>query len=194
MVETITPVVHGGRNRSYSAAVALHVLSATLAAALVGALLGAAGRLLEAPWGVAGIVAAIAVSALYAARELLGIDIPLPGRKAQVPDWWRSFYSPPTTAIMYGAGLGAGFLTYPTYGTFTAVAVLATVSGDPLAGALLCAPFGLARGLSVLASLSGADSGMVVEHLNDIAARRAPALVNGGVMVAVAVACTLALS
>ena len=47
-------------------------------------------------------------------------------------------------------GLGVGFLTYLTHGTLVVVAVAAAASGRPVVGATLVAPFGLARGLSVL--------------------------------------------
>jgi hypothetical protein len=193
MVETIAPVVHGGRKRPYYATVGLHTLGATLTAALAGMLFGALGMALGAPWGSLGIGIVVAVSVVYGVREILGLPIPLPERRAQVPDWWRTFYSPATTALMYGAGLGAGFLTYLTYGTYVTVAALAVVSGDPLVGAVLCAPFGLARGLSVLVGRRTRDTGMLVERLNDVAVTKRPSMVNGLTMLAVAGAGLIAL-
>jgi hypothetical protein len=181
MVETIAPVVHGGRKRPYYATVGLHTF-------------GALGMVLGAPWGSLGIAIVVVVSVVYAAREILVLPIPLPERKAQVPDWWRTFYSPTTTALMYGAGLGAGFLTYLTYGTYVSVAALAVVSGDPVIGAVLCAPFGIARGLSVLvARRTTIDTGMLVERLNDVAITRRPSVVNGLTMLVVAGAGLIAL-
>ena len=55
MVETITPVVYGGRGR-WVGALAVHVLGATLTAALFGAALGATGAALGAPYGRAGLL------------------------------------------------------------------------------------------------------------------------------------------
>jgi len=46
MVETITPVVHGGRAGRWAGSVALHVTGAVASAAAFGAILGAAGSLL----------------------------------------------------------------------------------------------------------------------------------------------------
>lgn len=90
MVETISPVVHGGRTKSYWSALALHVLGATLAAALLGDALGTLGIVLGAPWGGAGLYALAIVALLYVWRELL--RLPVPSLRKQVPAWWRTFY------------------------------------------------------------------------------------------------------
>jgi Na+-driven multidrug efflux pump len=150
MVETIDPVVHGGRNRSYRSAVLLHALGATMSAALVGAVLATAGWAVGAPWGRAGPIVVIVVAVVYLLREALRLPVPLFDRRRQVPEWWRTFYSARTAAFLYGVGLGAGYFTYLTYGTFVVVSAAALVSGNPLLGALLTGPFGLARGLSVM--------------------------------------------
>src|SRR5919108_412641 len=108
MVETITPVVHGGRRSRWGVAVALHLLGAGLSAAALGAVLGGLGWVLGAPWGSVGSWAVAAVAALYALRELFGLPIPLPDRRKQVPEWWRRFFGPSATAFLYGLGLGVG--------------------------------------------------------------------------------------
>jgi hypothetical protein len=166
MVETITPVVHGGRGRW----VALHVVGATLTAGLLGAVLGAGGLLLGAPFGRAGLVGLGAVALVYAAGVLAIVEVPVPQLRRQVPSWWRTFFSPRVTAFLYGAGLGVGFLTYLSTGALVVVAVAALVSGEPWLGAILLAPFGLARGLSaiVAANVRSADDGVrLVDRLNE---------------------------
>lgn len=150
MVQTITPAVHGGRRLSYVGSVALHALGATVSAAALGAVLGTAGAALGAPWGSVGLLVVAAVAALYALREAAGLPLPLPQLRRQVPEWWRSFFSPPIAALLYGLGLGVGFLTYLTFGTFVAVCAAAVASGDPLVGASALGLFGLARALSIL--------------------------------------------
>jgi hypothetical protein len=185
MVETITPAVHGGRTRRYWTSVVLHAFGATVSAAAIGLLLGGTGALLGAPWGTAGLVALAAVTGLYAAREAVGLKIPLPNLHRQVPEWWRTFFDPPVAAALYGLGLGVGFLTYLSFGTYVAVAAGAVVFGDPLVGAALCAPFGLARGLSVAISDGGQE---VVESLERLAQTAAPRAVNAGAMVLVLLA------
>ena len=147
MVETITPVVHGGRAR-WMGALALHALGATAAAVAFGAALGGIGRLLGAPWGRAGLLAVTTVTVLYALGELTSLRIPVPQLRRQVPDWWRTFFGRPTAAALYGAGLGVGFLTYLANGTLVVVSFAAVAGGRAWMGALVVAPFGLVRGLS----------------------------------------------
>ena len=148
MVETITPVVHGGRTRRWVLALALHVVGAGIAAAAFGAVLGAAGMALGAPWGVAGLAAIGALGVLYLTREAFGVRVPVPQLRRQVPDWWRTFFGFETAALLYGMGLGIGFLTFLRQGTFVVVSAAAIATGRPLLGALIVAPFGVARGLS----------------------------------------------
>src|SRR5215211_7719064 len=111
MVETISPVVYGTRTRWISA-LALHAVGAAATAAAFGAAIAAAGALLGAPWGRAGAVAVVVLVAVYGARELAGLPIPVPQLRRQVPDWWRTYFGRPFAAFLYGAGLGVGFLTY----------------------------------------------------------------------------------
>jgi len=191
MAETIVPVVHGGRRRNYWTAVALHALAASAAAGALGALLGATGGALGAPWGSAGAVLVAAVAALYALGAAFGIPVPIPGRHRQVPDWWRSFFSPPTAADLYGLGLGVGFLTFLTFGTFVAVAVAALAVGDPLLGAVLCGPFGLSRGLTITVTRRTRDAdeaARVVDRLAGRAQRPLARALNAGVLAALALA------
>ena len=191
MVETIAPVVHGERRSRWWAAVGLHALGATVAAAAFGAVLGAFGAVLGAPWGAAGLTAVIAVAALYAARELFGVPVPLPDRRRQVPEWWRTFFPASISSFLYGLGLGIGFLTYLRHGTLVAVTATALAGGEPLAGAVLVAPFGLARGLSVSVGRSGTSGTAiagVVDRLERLAQTRVPAVVNGLALVALGAA------
>ena len=183
MVETITPVVYGQRS-SYLVAVILHASAATVTAGLTGALLGLAGMIAGAPWGEPGTIAVAVVALVYALREIARMPVPLPNARRQVPEWWRTFFSPPVAATLYGAGLGIAFLTFLSFGTFVAVAAGALVSGDPLLGGLLCAPFGLARGLAVAVvgrgSRAPADT---VDALARVGAGTAPRAVNGAILV-----------
>jgi len=149
MAQTITPVVHGGRRARWAGVLSLHVLGATFSAALLGAGLGAAGMALGAPWGVPGAVAVIGVAGAYALRELAGLPVPVPELRRQVPEWWRSAFSPGTAATLYGLGLGVGFATHLRHGTLVAVAVASLASGDPVPAAAAMGAFGLARSLAV---------------------------------------------
>lgn len=195
MVETITPVVHWGRRSRYLRSVAIHTVAATASAGAVGLVLGALGALLGGPWTDAGPIVLAGVALVYAARELFGLPIPLPDRSAQVPAWWRSFYGPDVAAALYGIGLGPGFLTYLTFGTYAAVLVGAFVAADPLLGAAITAPFGFARGLSILIGARATNeehSAVIADRLTMAGVHRGPALVNALALVAVAAAALVA--
>jgi hypothetical protein len=187
MVETITPVVHGGRRGRWGVAVGAHILGAGLGAAALGGALGLAGRALGAPWGAPGLSVVAAVAAVYAGRELLSIPVPLPDRKEQVPEWWRTFFGPISAPFLYGLGVGVGFLTYLRHGTLVAVAALAVISGDPGLAALILVPFGLARGLTVLLAAPGVSAegvGSVMARLDALALSEVPRRVNGIALIA----------
>jgi hypothetical protein len=183
MVETISPVVHGGRTRSYWTAMSLHALGATLSAALLGAVLGGLGNLAGAPFGGIGLYVVAAVALVYLLREAAGLPIPIPSLRTQVPDWWRTFYSRNTTALLYGLGLGVGYFTYLSYGTFIVVTVAVVMSGDALAGALVVGSFGLAR--SVAVALAGP-----VERVEELSTSSLPPSANA---LAMGACCALAL-
>jgi hypothetical protein len=194
MVETITPVVHGGRKRKYWASVALHTLGATIAAAVFGLVLGGIGALTRAPWGRVGATVVAVVATMYAVREAFELRIPLPDRHAQVPQWWRDFFSAPVSSFLYGAGLGIGYFTFLRFGTYVAVSVTALSVGDPLIGMLLCLPFGLTRGLTVILTANAtepADAGGLVDILDRWGSTPWPRLFNALALGCVAVAAFL---
>jgi hypothetical protein len=193
MVQTISPVVHGGRAR-WLGTVALHTMGATGVAALFGATLGWIGQALGAPWQRPGLLALAAISAVYAFGVLTRFRVPVPQLRRQVPDWWRTYFGRSFAALLYGAGLGIGFLTYVSYGTLTVVAFAAVASGRPGVGALVMAPFGLARGASAVVSWGSIDqerSRALVDRL--VAAGDTPRrIVNGVALVSVAIAAGVA--
>ncbi len=189
MVETISPVVYGGRRRRYLLAISIHTLAAGASAAAVGVVLGGTGALLGGPWDEVGPWAIGAVAALYALGELVLLPVPLPNRKAQVPAWWRSFFHPYVAAGLYGFGLGPGFLTYLGFGTYAAVLTGALVSGDPIIGALITSPFGVARGLAVLTGGRASDEdepAVIVGRLVRFGAQRSVAVAHGLLLAGIA--------
>ena len=197
MVETITPVVHGGSRGRWVLSVGLHAVGGAGSAALAGALLGAAGSAIGAPWGRAGLVAVAAVTVAYAVREAGGPAVPVPAARRQVPDWWRTFFGPHVAALLYGAGLGVGFLTYLSHGTLVAVSLAAFASGNPAVGAIAVGAFGLARGLAILLpgpAPTAAAAGATVERLIHLGIGPLPRVANGLALLAVAGAAGLAAS
>jgi hypothetical protein len=195
MVETISPVVYGTRAK-WLGSLALHAAGATVTAAAFGVAVAAAGSLLGAPWGRAGALAVAAIAVLYVARELLGLPIPVPQLRRQVPDWWRTFFGRPLAAFLYGAGLGVGFLTYLGHGTLVVVAVGIAATGRPLIGALAMAPFGLARGIAPLVAVRAdepEDGRRLVDRLSSMDGR-VRSVVNAGAALFVGAAAAAAAS
>ncbi|MGH2681843.1 MAG: MauE/DoxX family redox-associated membrane protein [Actinomycetota bacterium] len=187
MAETITPMVHGGSRRKWGTAVGAHTLGAGLSAAVFGAALGWGGAALGAPWGTTGMAILTLVAAMYAARELFGLPVPVPERRQQVPEHWRWRFSPFVASFLYGLGLGVGFLTHVRHGTLVVVAAAAAMTGDPVVGAAVMAPFGLARGVSLLVTAAARSSERlegVAAQLDRIAASRLPRVVNGAALAA----------
>jgi len=150
MVATISTDVYGGRTKRFWRVWLIHAIAATLAAGAFGSLFGAIGALLGAPWGTAGLAIVIAAGFVYALRDLIGLKLPLPDLKNQVPEWWRTYFSPEVTSALYGVGLGSAFFTSLRYGTYVVVSAAAIASGDPVVGAVVCAPFGIGRAVSLL--------------------------------------------
>jgi hypothetical protein len=180
MAQTITPVVHGGRRGRWAGVLGLHVLGATASASLVGAALGAAGMALGAPWGILGSLAVVGVAGAYALRELAGLPIPIPELRRQVPEWWRSAFSPGTAATLYGLGLGVGFANHLRHGTLVAVAAASLASGDPVVAAAAMGAFGLARSAAIgLAWMVAHDVGSLSHRLERLALRPEGRVLNG---------------
>lgn len=195
MVETIAPVVHGDRRSKYRVSLLVHALGSALAAGLVGAAAGGLGRLLGAPWEWGWITIA-ALALLYVVREATGLRVPIPDRHQQVPLWWRSFYSPGVSSFLYGFGLGIGYLTYLSFGTYVVVTGAAFASGEPLVGALISAPFGIGRAISIAVAnaRTSEDQPSGIDRVDDLAATRWPKVANGLVLLGVAAVALLALA
>jgi hypothetical protein len=145
MIETITPAVCGSRRRQ-RLALAGFALGAVCASLALGALLGLTGNLLGAERAVL-VVAALAVAA--AAREAGILRIPLPQSRRQVPERWRAVLPLPVWSVGYGAGLGAGFVTFQPFATFWVACAAAVALARPLAAAVCFSFYGLGRALMV---------------------------------------------
>ena len=140
MVETFTPAVCGSKRRQ-RIALAGFATGAIAVSALVGALLGALGALIGRE--LALVVAGLAI--LAAAREAGLLPIPLPQVRRQVPERWRVELPLPLWSIGYGAGLGAGFLTFQPVATFWVACAAALALANPAAAAACFAAYGAGR-------------------------------------------------
>ena len=187
MVETFTPAVCGSPRRQRVAAV-LFGVSAVVTAGVLGAVLGLTGAALGAQ---RAVLLAAALALVAAAREAGLVRLPLPQSRRQVPEGWRFELPLPVWATGYGAGLGAGFLTYQPLATFWVACAGALALARPLPAALCFALYGAGRTLTLVwPRRRGADATEAVER---IVARR-PALVRANVAGLAACAALLALA
>jgi hypothetical protein len=161
MVETFTPAVCGSRRKQWLALTGF-ALGAIGASALVGALLGAIGAALGARLSL--VAAGLALVA--AAREAGLLSFPLPQLRRQVPERWRFELPLPVWSVGYGAGLGAGFLTFQPVATFWVACAAAVALASPLAAALCFAAFGAGRAVMTVWPRRGhVDATSAVEGL-----------------------------
>ena len=185
MIETISPAVCGSRRR-HRLALACFALGALCASFALGALLGFAGALLGAE---RAVLAVAALALVAAAREAGLLRVPLPQLRKQVPERWRASLPLPVWTFGYGAGLGAGFVTYQPFATFWVACAAAVALARPLPGAVCFAFYGLGRALMVAwPHRSGADPTEGVERL----VRHRRALAGANVLALVACAALLA--
>src|SRR5687767_6909394 len=145
MIETITPAVCGSRRRQ-RLALAGFTAGAVCASLVVGALLGLTGSLLGAE---RAVLAVAAVALVAAAREAGLLRVRLPQLRRQVPERWRAVLPLPVWSFGYGAGLGAGFVTFQPFATFWIACAAAVALARPLPAALCFAFYGLGRALMV---------------------------------------------
>ncbi|HEX3453546.1 MAG TPA: hypothetical protein VHS03_02890 [Gaiellaceae bacterium] len=161
MLASINPLGERGRNQRYALTVAAHVAGSTAAGALLGAALGAVGSSFATP-AVAFtgllvvLVGGLALDAAVARARPSGIRVPGPRR--QVNEDWLATYRGWVYGAGFGAQLGAGFATVVVGSITWVVFATALLSGSSLAGALVGATFGMARGLSILLAAPARDS------------------------------------
>jgi cytochrome c biogenesis protein CcdA len=145
MIETISPAVCGSRRR-YRIALACFALGAVSVSLALGALLGLTGALLGAE---SAVLAVAALALVAAAREAGLLRIPLPQLRKQVPERWRATLPLPVWSFGYGAGLGAGFVTFQPFATFWVACAAAVALAQPLPAAICFALYGVGRALMV---------------------------------------------
>jgi hypothetical protein len=187
MLETFTPAVCGSRKRQVVGQ-SLFAVSAVLAAAVLGLLLGLLGSMLGAEQAVLG-AAALALAA--AAREAGLIRFSIPQARRQVPEHWRFELPLPVWAGGYGAGLGAGFFTYQPISTFWVACAGALALAEPVPAALCVSLYGAGRALMVVWPRRRADDPTAaVERLTSrrgtLLRANVVALVACGILLAVA--------
>jgi hypothetical protein len=156
MALTVNPAVSGTRSRwiLHSAG----FVAGAFAGALVSLLLMLVVVLALSSVLPRSVVVGIGVAAIaWAALHDLGLPLRLPYRRQQVPEWFRSTFSPGTVATAFGFQLGVGFLTLFTYSAHVAVLVALPFLPSLAAMVSVVATFALAKAI-VLAATFGTES------------------------------------
>ena len=148
MLASIHPLGERARDRRWSVTVSAYLVSSTLAAAVLGALLGGAGGLL--PLGPASVaVAVLALCALALAFDLGRLRLPTVHR--QVDKDWLDRYRGWVVGVGFGFQLGLGVVTVVNTAAVYLALALAALTGSTAAGAAVGATFGLVRAVVILA-------------------------------------------
>ena len=149
MLASIHPLGERARDRRWGVTVSAYVVGSTLAAALLGASLGAAGGLLALGAGpTAAVVLVLCAAALAFDLGLGGLRLPTVLR--QVDKDWLDRYRGWVVGAGFGVQLGLGVVTIVTTAAVYLALALAALTGSVAAGAAVGATFGLVRGLVIL--------------------------------------------
>jgi len=152
MALTINPAVSGTRRRWV-----LNSFGFT-----VGAFVGAMVSLLLMLVGVVtlsvlisrGVIVVIAVCIIsWAILHDLGVPLPLPYRRQQVPEWLRNVLPPGVVATAFGFQLGIGFLTLFTYSTQLAFLIALPFLSSLGAMIAVVAMFALGKAIVLFATI-----------------------------------------
>lgn len=150
MVTTILPIVYGGhcQMRSGLRYLWLYSLGGAIGGAITGTALGGLTALCPFPIAVDTGLASLLSSLLcgvYAARDLELARVPVLQSRWQVPRRWVTGKHPTFTATFFGMLLGAGLFTRIPASTLYPGVVWIVLRGNPRAGAVVMAFFGLVR-------------------------------------------------
>lgn len=150
MLSSLNPLAEGARGHRYPLTAGWYLAGAAAGGALLGggcALAGLGLAAVPAPWRWA--------LALLGAAVALASDLPvtrfsLPVHPRQVDERWLTTYRRWIYAGGYGLQIGTGFATYIMTAAVYLTALLAALTGDPVAALLVGVVFGTVRGCGVL--------------------------------------------
>jgi sulfite exporter TauE/SafE len=147
MLASIHPLGERARDRRWGVTVGAYLLGSTLAAALLGAALGAIGDVLALTPGVT-VALLLAAGGLALAADLGAFRLPTVHR--QVDKDWLDRYRGWVVGAGFGFQLGLGVVTIVNTAAVYLTLALALLSGSPTAGAVVGTTFGRVRALSIL--------------------------------------------
>jgi hypothetical protein len=150
MLGSITPLGERSRGRRWGITVTAFTLAATAAGAGLGAVLGAAGGLVDLSATARTGLLAVAVAVAVTVDVVPGLRPPGPRR--QVNEAWLHRYRGWVYGAGFGLQLGLGVTTIVSTAAVYATGAAAFLAGSAAAGALVGAAFGLARAATLLAA------------------------------------------
>lgn len=129
--------------------VGLYTFGGVVSSVLVGAGLGALGRLLPAPVTAHGGTIVLAVAALALGREVGLLRLPLPQPRRQTRDVWSKVFPAPVAALLWGFDLGLTATTRFTFAGTWVLLLLPVLTANPALGAVVLLAHWLGRVLPV---------------------------------------------
>lgn len=158
MLASIHPLGERARRQRWGVTVAAYLAGTLVAAAAVGALLGAAGGWLGLPGSLPAAGPALAAVALAGVALDLGVGgLAVPTIHRQVDEHWLELYRGWVYGAGYGVQLGLGVVTVVNSFTVYLALLLALAAGSGPAGLAIGGAFGAARGLVVFATADVRD-------------------------------------
>jgi hypothetical protein len=170
MVETIGLAGDRTKRRTTVASCATFVPGAVVGGVLTFGVLSIVGYGLHGGGGPAAYVVAAVVALAGAAAEAGGIRI-APQIRRQLPERWRWTMPLPVAAGLYGVLLGLGFTTFVLSFGVWALAGISLALGDPWAGLVIGAGFGIGRAIPIVVVAPVVDSRFGVRCIELMAER-----------------------
>ncbi len=172
MVETIGLSGDGARRWTTIASCATFAPGAVLGGVATFGMLSALGELVHGVGGAVAYAVAATIAVAAAVAEARGTRI-VPQIRRQLPERWRWTMPMPLAAALYGVLLGLGFTTFVLSFGVWALAGIGFALGDPHAGLVIGAAFGIGRAMPVVLVAPAVDSSLGVRCVELMAERPA---------------------
>lgn len=172
MVETIGLSGDGARRWTTIASCATFAPGAVLGGVATFGMLSALGELVHGVGGQVAYAVAATIAVAAAVAEARGTRI-VPQIRRQLPERWRWTMPMPLAAALYGVLLGLGFTTFVLSFGVWALAGIGFALGDPHAGMVIGAAFGIGRAMPVVLVAPAVDSSLGIRCVELMAERPA---------------------
>jgi hypothetical protein len=172
MVETIGLSGDGARRRTTIASCITFAPGAVVGGIATFGALSVLGELVHGVGGRVAYLVAATIAIAAAVAEVRGTRI-VPQIRRQLPEGWRWTMPMPLAAALYGVLLGLGFTTFVLSFGVWALAGISLALGDPAAGLVIGAAFGVGRAIPVVVVAPMVDSRFGIRCIELMAERPA---------------------